>query len=116
MPSTNARMILTLKPDLHTAIKEFAAASEKPAATVVVELLTEFQPQMLELTRVLLMISRGKVRAARSHLAQMMGSTILAATQMDIPLEAARPERPAVSHSKRTGTSSTVRKRGRRPG
>ena len=74
MPSVNARVNLTLPPELHTILVDLATALKKPVSTVVTDLLTEIIPHMEGITKIARAQQAGNVRAAKNALAHMVGN------------------------------------------
>lgn len=75
MPTKKPRMALTLPDDVHAALFSLADAMEKPAASVVSELLQEMVPQLEGLAKVIRASKAGKRDAARLALQHMMGDS-----------------------------------------
>jgi len=81
-------MALTLPPSTEAAINELAEALEKPAASVVVDLLGEMAPQLLDLAKIARHTKAGKKSAAKRALQHMMGDAMAEImTAQQLPLK-----------------------------
>lgn len=87
MPTRKTRMALTLPDDLDQALRGLAAAVEKPASAVVVELLVEMVPQLEALTKVANAAKAGNKAAAKRALTHAFGdayASMVMATQGEL--------------------------------
>lgn len=76
MPSNQPRIALTVPDDLRDALQQLAEAADKPVSTVIVGLLTEMQPQLIDLAKVLRAAKSGKKAAAKRALQHMVGNAM----------------------------------------
>lgn len=92
MPTTKPRLALTLPDDLKATLDAFAEATGRPTSSAIVALLTELQPQLEGLTKVLKSARQGNVSAAKRHLTHMFGDTLgeLMQHQLELPATKAR--------------------------
>jgi hypothetical protein len=95
MPSKLKRVALNLPPDVEAAVTDFAQATGKPVATVIVDFLREMVPQFEALAKMQRQILSGKTSAAKQTLRHMMGD------QMAAVLQEAQPELFAKPKAKR---------------
>jgi hypothetical protein len=82
MPTRKPRVPLTVPEDLHSVLVELAEVVEKPVSTLIVDLLREMEPQLVDLTRVLRHVKDGKKAAAKRALQHMVGNAL--AEQLDL--------------------------------
>lgn len=73
MPTRKPRMALTLKPHVTAAIDDLANALQKPASTVVSNLLEEMVPQLEGMAKVARAAKSGNKVAAKRALQHMFG-------------------------------------------
>lgn len=73
MPTLQRRMALTLPDEVRNAVSDLADALQKPAATVVTELLQEMVPQLHDLAKLARHTKAGKAGAAKQVLRHMIG-------------------------------------------
>lgn len=92
MEKRSRRMALTLPAEVEAAIFELAEAAQKPASTVVVDLLREMVPQLRDLAKVTRAVKAGKADAAKRALAHMMGNAMAEVLQEQLPLTASKPK------------------------
>ena len=88
MPTRLARMALTVPDDLVVALADLAEAWEKPAATVVVEILRGLIPQLHGLAKLSRAAKSGNQAAAKRALVHMVGDSLaemMSAQQPDFP-------------------------------
>ena len=85
MPSQKPRIALTMPPELHAAVTGMAAALEKPAATVLVDMLIELIPQLEGITKMALAAKSGNKAAVKLALAHMVGDNMAAMMTMQQP-------------------------------
>jgi hypothetical protein len=76
MPSKNRRLILTLPDDIDAAIDRVAAAYEKPRSAVVVDLLREMVPTLLDLAKIAEHTKANRRLAAKRALQHMIGDRL----------------------------------------
>lgn len=76
MPSQKPRMALTLTPELAKAIYDMAEAVGKPAATLMVEMLTELIPQLEGITKMSIAAKSGNKAAVKRALVHMVGDNM----------------------------------------
>ena len=76
MPSRKPRLILTVPDDLMATLRGLAQATEKPMATIVVDLLREIQPQLQDLAKLITHAKAGRKQAAKRTLAHMVGNQL----------------------------------------
>lgn len=76
MPTRKPRMALTLPDHVAAAIHDLADATERPAATLVSELLEEMVPQLEGLAKYARAIKAGKRDAAKSALTRAFGDAM----------------------------------------
>lgn len=69
-------MALTLPPELREVLFDLAEASGRPAAAIVVELLTEMTPQLKGMAKMIRSARAGKVEAAKRALRHMVGDAL----------------------------------------
>jgi DNA-binding GntR family transcriptional regulator len=69
-------MALTLPPELASTLADLSAASGKPAATVVVELLTELQPALRDTAKYLRAVKAGRNDVAKKALRNLLGDAM----------------------------------------
>lgn len=96
MPSQRTRMALTLPDSTAEAIKELAEAMGKPAATVVVELLRDMEPQLHGLAKLARASRSGSKAAATKALQNLVGGAmadVVAELQPDMFSKARKPAR-----------------------
>lgn len=87
MPTRKTRMALTLPDHVRDAIFNLSDALQKPAASVVAELLEEMVPQLEGLAKVSRAARSGNKVAAKKALQHMMGDSfaeLVAASQPDM--------------------------------
>lgn len=68
------RLMLSVPPELDGTLDRLAAATDKPRATLVTDLLLEMRPQLDDLARVIGNVRSGRVAAAKQALRHMMGN------------------------------------------
>ena len=78
MPSQKPRIALTLPPELAKAVSEMAEALEKPAATLLVEMLVELIPQLEGITKMARAAKTGNKAAVKRALVHMVGDNMAA--------------------------------------
>ena len=78
MPSQKPRIALTLPPELAKAVNEMAEALEKPAATLLVEMLVELIPQLEGITKMARAAKTGNKAAVKRALVHMVGDNMAA--------------------------------------
>lgn len=93
MPSLQRRMALTLPEEVKNAVFDLADALQKPAATVVTELLQEMVPQLHDLAKLTRLTKAGKTESAKRVLRHMIG---------DAAAELASSSQPDLFPSKKT--------------
>lgn len=76
MPSQFRRLILTLPPHIDEAIDRCAAAFEKPRSAVVVDLLAELTPSLIDLAKVAEHAKANRKTAAKRALQHMVGDKL----------------------------------------
>lgn len=76
MPSKQLRIAITPSPELRTALEELAEASELPVATLVVRLLDELRPSLLDMAKFARHAKAGKKAAAKRALQHMVGNAL----------------------------------------
>ncbi len=76
MPSQKLRVMLTVPEDLAELLRDLADATQKPVATVAVELLQEMQDAMPALAQTVRMARQGKKRAALQRLATLNAEAV----------------------------------------
>lgn len=76
MPNVQPRIAITPTPELKFALEELGDALEKPVARVIVELLTEMQPQLIDLAKIVRATKAGKKAAAKRALQHMVGNAL----------------------------------------
>lgn len=82
MPTRKPRMSLTLDDDVAAALHDLADALQKPAATVVSNLLQDMLPQLEGLAKVARASRSGNSAQAKRALAHMVGDAF--AEQLDL--------------------------------
>lgn len=82
MPTSKPRIALTPTAELKAVLDDLATVLEKPTSAVIVGLLTEMQPQLVDLTRYLRHAKEGKKAAAKRALQHMVGNAL--AEQMEL--------------------------------
>ncbi len=76
MPNVSPRIAITPSVELKATLEELALVLEKPTATLIVDLLNEMQPQLLDLTKIFRHAKAGKSAAAKRALRHMMGNAL----------------------------------------
>jgi hypothetical protein len=76
LPTRKPRVALSLPPDLEDVLRELSAASDKPLATVIVDLLKELQPALGDLAKIVRAAKSGKKAAAKRALQHMVGNAL----------------------------------------
>lgn len=76
MPTRKPRMSITLPDDVARALYDLADATEKPAATVVADLLQEMRPQLEGLAKVARAAKSGNKVAAKNALRHLFGDSL----------------------------------------
>lgn len=74
MPSPKRRLILTVPPELDAVIDRVSKAFDKPRASVVVDLLQEMRPQLLDLAKMAEHTKANRRTAAKTVLRHMVGN------------------------------------------
>jgi predicted DNA-binding protein len=69
-------MALSLPDDVRDALDDLADATEKPASTLVSELLQEMLPQLEGMAKVARALKAGKHSAAKTAMRHMLGDTL----------------------------------------
>jgi hypothetical protein len=87
MPSSKPRLILTVPDPLMADLRALAAASEKPVATVTLDLLRELQPQIQDLAKLIGHAKAGRTQAAKKALRHMMGNAMAQILAEQLPLK-----------------------------
>lgn len=94
MPSVNARVNLTLPPELHAVLVDLSTAVKKPLSTVVTDLLIEMIPHLEGVTKIARAQQAGNVRAAKTALAHMVGNQMADFMASHQPELFGKPRRP----------------------
>lgn len=76
MPSQKPRIALTLPPELAKVVAEMSEALEKPAATVITNLLVELIPQLEGITKMAKAAKTGNKAAVKRALVHMVGDNM----------------------------------------
>lgn len=76
MPTTKPRIALTPPAELKAILDDLAAVLDKPTSAVIVGLLIEMQPQLVDLTRYLRHAKEGKKAAAKRALQHLLGNAL----------------------------------------
>lgn len=76
MPTTRPRIALTPSAELKAVLDDLADALEKPTAGMVCDLLTEMQPQLVDLTKYIRHAKEGRKAAAKRALQHLFGNAL----------------------------------------
>lgn len=76
MPTQKPRLALTLPPHVRAAVDDLADAMQKPASTVVSQLLEEMVPQLEGMAKVARAAKSGNKVAAKRALQHMFGDAM----------------------------------------
>ena len=76
MPTTKPRIALTPPAELKAILDDLAAVLDRPTSAVIVGLLIEMQPQLVDLTRYLRHAKEGKKAAAKRALQHLLGNAL----------------------------------------
>lgn len=73
MTTKHRRITISLPPKLDIALAALAAAEDRPQAKVVIDILSEFEPQMLSMAKLHSQVKAGRIADAKRTMQHMLG-------------------------------------------